>query len=91
MLTWISLVIPRDNKESINQSNQNSNIYINIIIKQLNQLHNQRTMINSKLQKLKELNDYLESLNKNMFDMSIKELKDLNKKLDYFNDSLKPF
>ena len=91
MLTWISLVIPRDNKESINQSNQNSNIYINIIIKQLNRLHNQRTMINSKLQKLKELNDYLESLNKNMFDMSIKELKDLNKKLDYFNDSLKPF
>ena len=48
-------------------------------------------MINSKLQKLKELNDYLESLNKNMFDMNIKELKDLNKELDYFNDSLKPF
>ena len=48
-------------------------------------------MINSKLQKLKELNDYLESLNKDMFDMNIKELKDFNKKLDYFNDSLKPF
>ena len=47
-------------------------------------------MINSKLQKLKELNDYLESLNKDMFDMNIKELKDLNKKLDYFNDSLEP-
>jgi len=48
-------------------------------------------MINSKLEKLKELNNYLESLNKDMFDMNIKELKDLNKKLDYFNDSLKPF
>jgi len=47
-------------------------------------------MINPKLQKLKELNNYLESLNKDMFDMNIKELKELNKKLNYFNDSLKP-
>ena len=84
-------MILRDNKESINQSNQNSNIYINIIIKRHNRPHNLRTMINPKLQKLKELNNYLESLNKDMFDMNIKELKDLNKKLDYFNDSLKPF
>ena len=39
LLSWISLVILRDYKESINQSKQNSNIYINIIIKQFNRLH----------------------------------------------------
>ena len=38
------------------------------------------------IKELRKLNDYLESLNKSMFDMNVEELKDLNKKL---NDSLK--
>lgn len=34
-----------------------------------------------KLEKLKRLNDYLETLEKNLFDMNKKELLELNKNL----------
>jgi len=38
------------------------------------------------IKELRKLNDYLDTLNKSMFEMNLDELKDLNKKL---KDSLK--
>ena len=38
------------------------------------------------IKELRKLNDYLDTLNKSMFEMNTEELKDLNKKL---KDSLK--
>ena len=75
-------MIPRDNRESINQSNQNSNIYINIIIKRHNRPHNLRTIMDNYQQNgfkvIYKITEPIEIINS-----FIIQTKSKNKAIDY--------
>ena len=74
-------MIPRDNRESVNQSNQNSNIYINIIIKRHNRPHNLRTIMDNYKSSWKKLID--ESSDKFYLQKCLK-VENLDKEIIYW-------
>lgn len=79
-------MIARDEEEDSIEALQLTTAYVMISSIGFKPIQSNLRTTMKNIKELRKLNDYLESLNKSMFEMNVKELKNLNKNL---NDSLK--